>query len=86
MNTRPSLFKRIKQALLLALAFAAAALWSPVTAQESTATDTRPTMAVGTLDSDIQLDGRLTEEAWSRAVAIDHLTMIEPVEGGTPTA
>jgi hypothetical protein len=43
-------------------------------------------MAVAALEGDIQLDGLLTEEAWSRAVAIDHLTMIEPVEGGTPLA
>ena len=43
-------------------------------------------MAVAALEGDIRLDGRLTEEAWSRAVAIDHLTMIEPVEGGTPMA
>jgi len=38
------------------------------------------------LDGEISMDGRLTEEAWAHAVALDRLTMIEPVEGGTPMA
>jgi len=43
------------------------------------------TLTAGTLAGEIQLDGRLTEPAWSSAPAIDALTMVEPNEGGRPT-
>jgi hypothetical protein len=33
----------------------------------------------------IRLDGVLDEDAWRHADAIDNLTMLEPVQGGTPT-
>ena len=34
---------------------------------------------------DIQLDGRIDEDAWSRAVPITDFTQQEPVEGGVPS-
>ena len=34
---------------------------------------------------DIQLDGKIDEEAWSRAVPITDFTQQEPVEGGVPS-
>ncbi len=36
-------------------------------------------------DESIDTDGRLTEAAWQRAVAIDDFRQEEPVEGGTPS-
>ncbi len=33
----------------------------------------------------IELDGRLHEAVWTRAVPIDHFFQVEPVEGGTPS-
>ncbi|MFC1661181.1 DUF5916 domain-containing protein [Gemmatimonadota bacterium] len=44
----------------------------------------KPAIAVGPLGEGLRVDGLLTEEAWSRAPVISALTMIEPVEGGTP--
>ena len=35
--------------------------------------------------SEIQLDGRIEEEVWSRAVPITDFTQQEPVEGGVPS-
>ena len=34
----------------------------------------------------IDMDGRLDEEAWERAIPITDFTQQEPVEGGTPSA
>ncbi len=45
----------------------------------------RPALRVGSLPSDLQLDGVLDEDAWTAADAIGSLTMIDPVEGGPLT-
>lgn len=45
----------------------------------------RPALRVGSLPSDLQLDGVLDEDAWTTADAIGSLTMIDPVEGGPLT-
>ncbi len=44
----------------------------------------RPVLRVGTVPRGFQLDGVLSEPAWSSADAIPNLTQIEPEEGGTP--
>lgn len=46
----------------------------------------RPTLAVGPLDRTLRLDGVLDEALWAAAPVLSELTMIEPMEGGTPTA
>lgn len=46
----------------------------------------RPTLAVGPLDGSLRLDGVLDEALWAQAPSLDGLTMIEPREGGAPTA
>ncbi|MFC1791175.1 carbohydrate binding family 9 domain-containing protein, partial [Gemmatimonadota bacterium] len=48
--------------------------------------ESRPALAAGVLEGDLRIDGLLNETAWSGAPVIDHLTMIEPVEGGEATA
>jgi hypothetical protein len=45
----------------------------------------RPSLQVGDLPSDLDLDGALTEPAWEAADAISALTMTEPIEGGDLT-
>ncbi len=52
-------------------------------AQEPTVN--RPSVSVGVLAEDLELDGILSEESWRNAPAIENLTMIEPVEGGDLT-
>lgn len=42
----------------------------------------RPTVAVGSTTGNVHLDGVLDEPGWQTAELIDHLTMIEPLEGG----
>ena len=54
---------------------------TPSPAQEAQ----RPALRVGSLPSDLQLDGVLDEDAWTTADAIGSLTMIDPVEGGPLT-
>ncbi len=54
-----------------------------VSAQEVNAQ--RPSLAVGALEGNLDLDGVLSEGAWKNARAIEGLTMIEPVEGGPVT-
>ncbi|MGW8265687.1 MAG: DUF5916 domain-containing protein [Longimicrobiales bacterium] len=49
-------------------------------------TPARLSLAAGPLEGNLRIDGLLTEEAWAAAPAIERLTMIEPVEGGTATA
>lgn len=44
-----------------------------------------PEVRAGRVPDDLVLDGRLDEAAWRGAEAISGLTLIEPVEGGTPT-
>lgn len=89
MVRRGRLPKPICGLALLVVLTAAPAAWSSASAQISsqrTETDVPPSLPVAALTGDVQLDGRLTEAAWSRAIPITHLTMIEPVEGGTPLA
>ncbi len=60
---------------------------SPVHSQEpGEVADSRPELAAGSLRGEIHLDGLLSEDAWKQAPGLDSLTMIEPREGGTPTA
>jgi hypothetical protein len=47
--------------------------------------DPVPTVAAGVLPPDIQLDGELTEPAWTTVRGIENLTMIEPTEAAAPT-
>ncbi len=54
-----------------------------VSAQEVNAQ--RPSLPVGALEGNLDLDGVLAESAWKTEQVIEGLTMIEPVEGGTVT-
>ena len=45
-----------------------------------------PILRAGALPADLRLDGRLDEAAWATAETIADLTMVEPVQGGAPTA
>ena len=45
----------------------------------------RPSISSTLANEDIKVDGRLNEAEWSRADSITSLTMVEPVENGTPT-
>ncbi len=47
--------------------------------------ETRPRLRAGTLQSDVEVDGRLDEPEWLSAASIADLTMMEPTPGGTPT-
>jgi hypothetical protein len=44
----------------------------------------RPVLRVGSLPSDLSLDGVLSEPAWASADSIANLTTVEPEEGGVP--
>jgi len=44
-----------------------------------------PSLKAGRLTTDLRIDGVLDEDAWASAEAIPDLTMIEPVQGGTPS-
>jgi hypothetical protein len=45
-----------------------------------------PALTVAPMNgSEIHLDGILDDDAWGQAEAIEDLTMLEPVQGGTPT-
>jgi len=59
-----------------------------VTAQtpDARSDSNRPSLAAGRLDGDIRIDGVLDETTWSNAPLLEGLTMIEPLEGGVPTA
>ena len=57
----------------------------PALAQEGT-DGTRPSFAAGAVKGEIRIDGLLSEPAWTEASPISALTMIEPEEGGVPTA
>jgi hypothetical protein len=46
----------------------------------------RPSLGVGVLDGALRLDGVLDDPQWQRAPLLPQLTMIEPTEGGRPTA
>lgn len=45
----------------------------------------RPSVAGVEAQRNLRVDGWLSEEEWSRADSIANLTMVEPVENGTPT-
>lgn len=48
-------------------------------------TGTAPTLRAGVIPADFRLDGRAHGHPWwAAADSIDHLTMVEPEEGGTP--
>lgn len=69
--------------LLLALALPRSAAGQSATLPDGSP---RPSLAVGTLQGTLRLDGVLDEPAWAAATAIQGLTMTEPDEGGTPVA
>jgi hypothetical protein len=46
----------------------------------------KPELRAGIVSTDIALDGSLTQSEWSSVSGIDRLTMVEPKEGGTPSA
>jgi len=46
----------------------------------------RPRASIGEAREAVRVDGVLDEPSWDRSVPIGPLTMIEPTEGGTPTA
>ena len=52
---------------------------------EQAADPSKPTMRVRRATSAITIDGRLDDEAWAAAVAIDDFTQVDPVEGAAPT-
>ena len=66
--------------LLVALLVAA------IGVQAVSADPPRPALRAGVLTADLRLDGRLDEAAWATAETIADLTMVEPVQGGAPTA
>jgi len=66
--------------LLLAAPLPGAAL------QQGEGPPVRPSLAVGSIQDEIRIDGRLVEASWAQAPGIENLTMIEPVEGGEVTA
>jgi hypothetical protein len=64
------------------------ALGSPLAAQTSTAGGGQDVDLVAlrlAAGEEVDLDGRLDDDAWSRAIAITDFTTQEPIEGGTPT-
>ena len=71
-------------------ALAASALLTPTgglaQASATGVSSSRPTLAVGVLDGTLRLDGVLDEAIWAQAPALEGLTMIEPTEGGVPSA
>jgi uncharacterized protein DUF5916 len=72
---------RLGRLLLLALSL----LWSSHLSAQSTPASLRPAIRIAAT-SEIRIDGRLTEPAWSTAEPITDLTQVEPVEGGKPSA
>ncbi len=84
-SSRPtSLFRALP--VLLTLCFGAKA--APAAGQLPTENPdaSRPSVPVGVLEGEITLDGILSEPAWGTSPGIQTLTMIEPQEGGVPTA
>jgi Domain of unknown function (DUF5916)/Carbohydrate family 9 binding domain-like len=47
--------------------------------------DAKPSLRITRASSAIKIDGKLDDEAWAAAVAIDNFTQIDPVEGAPPT-
>jgi len=52
---------------------------------QTIAVPSRPTLRIAET-TEIQIDGRLTEQAWSRADVITDLFQVEPIEGAQPSA
>jgi Domain of unknown function (DUF5916) len=46
----------------------------------------KPSVAAGDLPPTLHVDGKLDEEEWSKVKGIETLTMVEPIQGGTPSA
>ncbi|MEM1203334.1 MAG: DUF5916 domain-containing protein [Acidobacteriota bacterium] len=63
---------------LLCLFFSFAAL--PAVAHEASTFDSVPTIEAAKIDGSIRLDGRLDDDAWSRAKPFEGFTQREPVE------
>ena len=55
---------------------------SQLSGQEASASADRISIGAGRLTGELVLDGLLTDPQWADAPSIDHLTMIEPIEGG----
>ena len=66
--------------LIILFLFVASAATPELGAQE------RPRAPVAATQEDIRIDGLLQEASWDRAAPVGPLTMIEPVEGQSPTA
>lgn len=47
--------------------------------------ESRPRIAVGTLQGDFMLDGKLDDADWKTAPVLDHFQTVVPEEGGTPS-
>jgi hypothetical protein len=62
------------------------ALASSLAADGGLEAQERPSASVAEAKEDVRIDGVLDEPSWSRAIPLDPLTMIEPVEGQEPTA
>ena len=78
------MLERVLPPSLLRPLVAAPLLFAPV-GGAVLAQDQVPTLRVGALPDGLRLDGRLDEEAWAAAPAIENLTMVEPREGAVPT-
>ncbi len=57
---------------------------APAPGAEEAPSGERPVLRVGSLPSDLVLDGALSEPAWASAESIANLTTVEPEEGGVP--
>ena len=65
---------------------AAEAQPSPATADASTASDSaRPILRALRTNEPPTIDGRLSDEVWRQAPAVDHFTQRDPNEGQTAT-
>ena len=78
------------QVILLATAFLFSSLADPLAAQKLVGgdSDADPDDLIALQlegGAGIDVDGRLDEEAWERAIPITDFTQQEPVEGGTPS-
>ena len=78
------------QVILLATAFLFSSLADPLAAQKLVGgdSDADPVDLIALQlegEAGIDVDGRLDEEAWERAIPITDFTQQEPVEGGTPS-
>jgi hypothetical protein len=70
---------------LLATASRAVAQGSPKASGADPSVGARRVLRAAEVGSDVEVDGRLTEQAWNSADSIPDLTQTEPKEGGSPT-